>query len=420
MEKFINEFYDVPRNVNDADIDLIEKILGELKREIIGNKYLLFIGDRDIIVKLFIIYLYYFSFIISNQKEKKHHVAIDFEFNKQKIALMQINFGEHVWIIDPRKYTEKYVKIIAEQLFLNDNIYKVLHGADSLDLPYVYNEILYDNKDDIIRMTKKLIDTRFLCEYTRHSKSEEGKCSIYNAMLYFDTITKTKFDDLEKINDSMGPVQNVMWDVDHLTKYHIEYAYYDVLYLNDFLVNIYKKVIRETPNLVRSYYYIMEIIRFVLLERRGVTNVIGTQNFSNYSSPSSKEVGQLSKNIVNKMNNYSIKHNNENVTLVNLYEIVMDGYILKDGDKIVDLNFLVSNNYIKGVFPFVLKHVFYYVISINFKIQKNKTELLTETFNLKQLYSALSDAKMLKILKLLKLYEKDITKNSKYIEFFIE
>lgn len=396
--QYINNFYNTPHKLKPSDIPIIEKLLNKYKRDTVENKYILLVGNNDTINKIFILFLYYYAYTIKAKPKDKHHCAIDFEFNVKVIALMQLNFGKYLWIIDPKKYDSNKIEILNKKLLLNTKIYKVFHGADSLDLPYIYSELLKNDKEKILRFTRKFIDTRFLCEYVRASKTEEGRCSIYDAMLYFGTISKSKYDELNKINDSMGPIQDVMWNINKMSSFHIKYAYYDVLYLLDFLKDIYKKIIRETPNKVRTYYYIIQIIRFVLLERKAVTNIL-----------------DLAKSVVNPMNNYLIKTENNNMTLINIYTQMMDKgpdqkhFIIKDDKGEIDLNFIESLNYIRGTFNFLLKNILYYVCTKKYEVYKNKSELFTDKLTLEKLYDELNKIKMYKIIKLLKLYENEVT-----------
>lgn len=392
--QIINNFY-VASKRNIKYIKNIKGILNTYKKDIVENKYVLFIADNELIIKLFILFLYYYADKIKKITNVKHHCAIDFEFYKGTIALMQINFGKYVWIIDPKDYDRDKIEVINNKLLLNDNVYKVLHGSESLDLPYIFTELFNNDKNKIMKLMGKFIDTRFLCEYVRSSLEEEGRCSIYNAMLYFKTITQDKFDELEKNNKLMGPIQNIKWDIKNLSSFHIRYAFYDVLYLIDFLKDIYKKITNETPNLIRTYYYINQVLRFVILERRNVMNIMDDL-----------------KMVVNKINNYIVK--DKNITLLNLYNELMEKCILVDNNKgYVDMNFIESNNYVKGVFSFLLKYIAYYVISKKYIVYKNKNEIMNEAVSIKDLYEKLEENKMYKIINLLRLYESNILEKLK-------
>lgn len=398
-EEFINNFYDnTTQEISEDDYTKIQRLLMKYKKQTIEDDYLLFVADRDIIVKLFILFLFYYDFDITINNIKPSHVAIDFEFNRGKIALMQMNFTateKHLWIIDPKSYNRDKINIIKQKLLLNNKIYKVLHGADSLDLPYMFADIFYTNQKEILQFMKKFIDTRYLCEYVRGSKEEIGKCSIYDAMLYFNTITKQKYDGLQKINSDMGPIHKIMWDVKKLNGANMQYAFYDVIYLLDFLKDIYKKILNDTPRLVRSYYYINEIIRFVILERKNVTDVL-----------------HESKIIVTRMNNYLVKSSTNNKTMLELYNQIMQQFVIQTNEEYIDIGFIQKVNYIKNVFDLLLKHIVYSVCShrSNINIYINKNDKMTEQITLNNLYHKLETVQMYKIIKLLKLYENQIIK----------
>lgn len=141
----------------------------------------------------------------------------------------------------------------------------------------------------------------------------------------------------------------------------------------------------------------MQIIRFVTLERKGITNVL-----------------EMSKEIVNPLNNYLIKTKKENITLINVYNNLMEKFIVVDIDSNgkhkgeIDINFIEKLNYVKGTFNFLLKHIVYYVCKKKYEIYKNKNEVITGTINIEKLYNELNKIKMYKIIKLLKLYEIEV------------
>ena len=392
--KFITDFYDQPKEIDDKDFDKVEKILDHYKREVVDNNYILLVASEDIISKLFILFLYYYDQTLKPDKETKYHCGIDYEFNIREIALMQLNFEKYLWIVDPKKYDLEKRDIINDKLFFNNKVYKVLHGSDALDLPYMYDKLFDNEQEKILRFMKKFIDTRFLCEYVRSSLGEEGKCSIYDAMLYFGTINQAKYDELMEINAAMGPIQDVQWDISKMSSFHIKYAFYDVLQLIDYLKDIFKKINDDTPNYIRTYYYIIEIIRFVIMERKGVTKVL-----------------EYAKSVVNPINNYLIKSREGNITLIQKFNKVMeDEIILKDDKGDIYVNFIDKLNYVKGAFVFLLKYILYYTCTKKYRVYKKKDELMTEEINVEDLYKEIEKIKMFKLLKLLKLYESHINK----------
>ena len=54
---------------------------------------------------------------------------------------------------------------------------KILHGGESLDIPYLFDQVLKDKKL-IKSFCKNLFDTKYLCEYGHIEKGFNGKCSI--------------------------------------------------------------------------------------------------------------------------------------------------------------------------------------------------------------------------------------------------
>ena len=80
-----------------------------------------------------------------NIKYKKL-VGIDFEFNninkKRKIALCQINFDtkeskNFIYLFYPPDLSDNQLKIFRD-LLNNKDIRFILHGGESLDLPYIF------------------------------------------------------------------------------------------------------------------------------------------------------------------------------------------------------------------------------------------------------------------------------------------
>jgi hypothetical protein len=370
--------------------------------EQINNKdtdFIIIVGNDSTKRKLFIIYLLSFYLLNLNINIKERvHVGIDYEFNKQKIALMQINFGNIIWLINPVELDkQKDMPILIKYLMTNTNIYKILHGPDSLDIPYMY-EIMFDNNKEVIeKFTRKLIDTRFLCEYFKLSIGPDKKCSIYDALKYFGTITPEKYDELNKIHDLMGPVQDVDWNIHTISSYHLKYALYDVLFLQQFLIDIYTKVLGETNYLVPSYKYVNHLIRFIYLERNGITNII-----------------EDTKKETNPLHNYIIKHKNNNFTLITIFNKVMENFkiCLNDTCKnnYIDLNFLLSVGYIGKKFTVLLKKIVYNILKDNFTVYKSKKEVMDNKLDINLIWDKLDKNKYNYISKLLHMFDEEAKK----------
>lgn len=321
------------------------------------NKKTEFIANNDISLKIFPLYLlFYFTETTHNILNNiNSYISMDFEFNNQKIALMQICFTNKntkniLWLINPTQMLKK--SYFIKYIMINKNVTKILHGADSLDIPYLYKTLLNNNKLLIREFTKRYIDTRFLCEYFRNSIDDGNVCSIYDALEYFGTITKKEYNKLYKIHEDMKKIKD-KWDINNLNKYRIKYAKYDVYYLRQFLKDIYSRAYNETPDEYPFYQYIIALNRFIMLERKNVTAITSKI-----------------KNSIDKFNNYVVKHKNKYIKLSEIYKtIIKDIYIKNIG---LELDNLLSINYFKTYIVILLKKIIYHIITTNFDVHKTK------------------------------------------------
>ena len=183
-------------------------------------------------------------------------IGVDFEFNrvknKREIALCQINFMKKDKMNIFLFYPPNIKKDIFKSLLISDCI-KILHGSESLDLPYLCDNII--NNNDWDKFCNNLIDTRYLCEYYNSSNNIDSRCRIYDLLLSMKVISKNKYDDLMKNDKLMGNIWEINIDVKTMSKELIKYSIYDVLYLpklfNKFPKNeIYHKIIPEIGNIV--------------------------------------------------------------------------------------------------------------------------------------------------------------------------
>lgn len=365
--------------------------------------YFITIADNNSLHQLFILYLLIFdiesfarsSFLHSSFSHS--FVGIDFEFAQRKIALMQLCFNslpdDHItsfnfiWLINPALLSSSQSSILVSHLMTNPRISKIFHGPDSLDIPYMFNELFQGNRSKIIDFTHTLYDTRFLCEYYRLSLDLDKNCSIYNALEFFNTISSDKKKSLETIHDNMGPVQDISWNIFKLSSFHIQYALYDVLFLDRFLHNIFAFISSNTPHLSHTYSFIHELIRFAFLERREVTNIV-----------------DFCKSLVNPLNNYIIRHNNSNITLVSIFNSLISNFTISTPHGDIFIDHLLSIGYIKKTFIFVLKFIVFSILLINFDVYVNKNNLYRESFDLSHLSSLLSEFKFFKLSSLVSLF----------------
>lgn len=406
----INEFYS--NKISDTIfIDILRYtilhlvyIFHKLKLHEKLTSYIIIIGDSLVKEKLFSLYTLIFYLEARTRKyiyNNLIHVSIDYEFNNRQIALMQINFegftlnnretNSYIWMVNPKNFSKKMTKILVTYLMQTKSIYKILHGSDSLDIPYMYTEMFNNNKDIILKFTKRLIDTRFLCEYFKiNVESLNIKCSIYDALLYFHTISIDEYKTLNDINKSIGPIQNISWNIKKISSHHLKYGLYDVLYLKHLLYDIYKHIRLDIPEYTTTFKYIIHIIQFVFLERKNITHVL-----------------DISKRDIDSINNYIIKQSDKNITLISIYNNLIENFKIEiENKKFIDINFILSVNYFKNTLNILLKKIVYYVIIKNYTVYINKTDILTEKITLYDIKKELHDNKLYNILKFIKLFEK--------------
>jgi len=298
-----------------------------------------------------------------NNKNKKY-IGIDFEFNhvskeKNELGLMQINLETndnygHIFLLHPNNLLdENYNKLII--LITDENTYKILHGAESLDITYLFNQLLI-TKSNINKFCINFYDTKYLCEYYKIENNLDNKtsCGIYNLLLLFNVITKKQLKKLEKIETKMGHIWLIKIDVNELTQTLslplLCYALYDVLYLPELL----KLFLNQTNNIYYEYI-IPEITTLIYKYKKNVEN----------------QFLHLEK-LINNININFIYINNKKYSLQEIWEIYY--------------NFMFSHikeiNYFKQFFKIISKFVIYHNIYKFNKIyyQKN-TQINQINFN---------------------------------------
>ena len=257
----------------------------------------------------------YIKYYYDKYNHSKNYIGLDFEFNNRINKLSQIIYYEKimnkydgvVFLIDYYDFTKKEQKFIIRKIYISD-IYKILHGSESLDIPYIYS-ILVSTKN-IIKFTKKLIDTVFLCYYKNINVKENTKCSLYYALLYNNIISEDTFNYLDKINKNMGKVYKIDFTIAKLNDNKIKYSVYDVIYL--------KKLYEKLCN-IKEYKLIIQLTQFVLLVKQNII-ILDTNNKQNENIDYGKimmvqyfksTLSKLSKNniILFEKYNFNILHN---------------------------------------------------------------------------------------------------------------
>ena len=315
----------------------------------------------QIYVKLLIAYSIFYV-IARNDGTKR--IGFDFEFNEGKIAVWQVAFYPnketcYIFVIDPYLFEndcKQYKHLVIDAIFTS-SAKKILHGGDSLDLPYIFNILFEKNHTLIQKFIKNMSDTRFLCEYIKITNNEGNKkCSIYDALLYFDTISQNEYDDLNKLTISMGPVQDVNWNLYNMSSYHLKYTMYDVLFLERFIKNMYKRHNNNTELNV-----VTQINKFCFYEKYELSNILNE-----------------SKQLVDTINNYFIVNGESQIRLIELYELITNK-INTNNDKNMQplqhfLKTLEINNFKKFMVT-VLKRIVYTIALELHTVYENKKSI---------------------------------------------
>jgi len=291
-------------------------------------------------------------------------IGLDFEFKKvskesKEIALTQINLENdskdaYIFIFYPPKLNKKGLGRFI-RLLTNKDIIKVLHGGESLDIHYLFNSILKDD-DKIQDFIYNLYDTKFLCEYYHIDKNVVNKCSIYNFLEEFKIIDKKNIKYLNELENKIGEIYLIEFDINNLNNNLIEYALYDVIYL---------------PELIKKIISISPIYKTTIKELTGIIYY--------YKRVKNNEFLELSKKI-NDFNNYSF---NDKINFIDVY--YYHYYYHLSNNLIVKLSEIT---YFKNFIEILLKYIIYSnikkTITINFNnFLMNKQSIIKLSLNTK-------------------------------------
>ena len=191
--------------------------------------------------------------------KKKRFVGIDFEFNrvndKRQIALCQLNMETknnniaYIFIFYPPDIPSNiFIKLLTDT-----SIIKILHGGESLDVPYLFTEVLV-NETDKYNFSSNLYDTRYMCEYFNIQNSlMTNRCKIYDLLLQMKVINIKKYNELEENDKLMGNIWEINLSINKLSERAIIYCLYDVLYLPSLFesfpqTSVYLKLLPEISN----------------------------------------------------------------------------------------------------------------------------------------------------------------------------
>jgi len=284
----------------------------------------------------------------NNNINEKHYIGIDFEFNKiskgdRDVALMQLNIENdsdigYIFVLYPPDLEDQEIII---KLLTNKYIYKILHGSESLDIPYLFNQLLIKT-ENINNFCKNFYDTKYLCEYYNIENEIIEKCSIYELLLNKQIINENKLKELNKMNEIIGPLYFININIYKLSDNIFKYSLYDVIYLPELL----KKFINK--NIIYNKV-IPELLVLILKYKKNIENeIIKIQYY------------------INNLNLAYIINNNYKVFLINLWEIYY--YIYFDHK-------LTNINYFKKFFEIITKFLVYYNVVNFFIVLKNDNQI---------------------------------------------
>ncbi len=292
----------------------------------------------------------------SSNKSNKHYLGIDFEFNKvskgdREVALMQMNLENDspngfIFVLYPPELSKVNKQILID-LVTNTKIIKILHGAESLDVPYLFNQLLL-TKNNIDNFCVGFYDTKYLCDYSQIESGVKGKCSIYNLLVDNQVITSKKMEELEKIEQKSGPIYLIHINIHKMSNEVFKYSLYDVVYLPELIKKflskspVYTHIIPEISCLVNKFKRNIEM-EYIKLEDK-----------------------------IQQMNMYFIVDGKHMVLLKDIWET----YYLIMNDKNKYLENLKEINYFKKFFEIMTKFIVYSNLGKYFKIYKNKKELI--------------------------------------------
>lgn len=330
------------------------------------------------------------TYCIESLFNKHLYVGIDFEQTNHKIIFHQLNF-EHsnsnkgiVWMVSPLGLDDYILDDMIYFMFCNRYIYKILHGSDAQDIPYIYKELLKNDKKKIIKFMRRYIDTRWLCEYYKLSRSEvsDTKCSIYNyepentSILYFNVISAEKQKDLANLLESLPPPQDREWNFRAINKSQLSYAIYDVLFLKYLYYGILNKAMLEFSSdmekkIIVNFYkkYLLQFVRLCTLHSQEIITIINK-----------------CKEEVDPINNYMIK-TPAPIKLIDIFNKEKDNLVINT--KKINIDKIYKVSYLKKPLQIIIKKIIYTILSQKNTIYKDKVTLWNGKLDNKYLYDYL-------------------------------
>jgi hypothetical protein len=331
------------------------------------------------------------------------YMGIDFEFNTKKVALMQILFEVHkkstivkkYYIIYPPNLNQKTNDYLKYHIMANKNILKILHGSESLDIPYLVDDFFNMEIEPSIDFFLSMVDTRYMCEYLNILNSRRNPCKIYDLLLDLNIIDVRGKKALELNEEKMGAIYDIIIDINSLTPELITYAIHDVVYLIDAYIHLQKIIIKTNP---KDYYLLIDCLRYCFMEKRNITNIgddlIIINMMNNYFYFINKANNKTKQTLDKILQSTKIDTTNQSdkteyfyrVSMIKTYDIIIKDYI----DSYPNIKFIININYIKTNILNLLRTVVYVIILKNYKVKASNVQ--TVEYKIDQNYKQIIDS----------------------------
>jgi hypothetical protein len=344
---------------------------------------------------------HFHAFILQHMLESfftdRFYVGLDYEFTIRKIQLAQLNF-EHcqgntsiIQIVSPRELESQpeIEDTFINYIICNQHIKIIMHGAASLDLVYMYENMLNNDTDKIVAFTKSMIDTLFTCEYYKLNFTDDpdsaDKCSLKDmdksrsSIYYFGVITEQKQEEIAEMLDSMTHQADYPWDIHRMAQAYVLYAQYDVIFLKYFYYRIIYKT-ADTSNddmgkkkimeFYKTVFY--EMSQFMYLEKKGVTFLV-----------------TKCKEECDPINNYMVRIKGGILKLIDIYNKISPGLVSES--PYLDVDKMANVKYFSKTLMMLIKKMVYTTISKTCTIHMNKTNIWRESLDNTYIYTFLAD-----------------------------
>jgi hypothetical protein len=219
------------------------------------------------------------TFILDSENTGiNHFVSIDLELiisgKIPNITLMQLclehgNYGKNIIMIDWGT-TDSEVKLKVKELFMNNNIIKLLWGGGG-DLNVLFHHLFALNNDDFAIFLNNLYDIQYLYREYIRILEEKKSISLYESLRDMHLISHKKFNELSKI--SVLTNEEIFKKRKSLTyklfnddingeKYAI-YCLSDVLYLKDFFIFFIINFGEDTIKKINKKYNLTDLKKYI-------------------------------------------------------------------------------------------------------------------------------------------------------------